>query len=182
MAATEPVLPVDEAVRRVETDRALLMHEVDRRSAAALAAPYRIAGGPLGDFCESLRDLVGHVLMWDEINLAVLTEAGLGRTHWSLDPRWETHEVGGQLNRWGVVAAGQLPVDLLLHRFAVVRDALLAELRGHTDQSWAAETRLDLDPARSVGGLAQYVMTVPGRSSYWHAAIHLRKLAEVGAA
>jgi hypothetical protein len=33
----------------------------------------------LGDFCESLHDLVAHVLMWDEINLAVLAEAAAGR-------------------------------------------------------------------------------------------------------
>jgi alpha/beta hydrolase fold len=33
-----------------------------------------VTAGPLGDFCDSLHDLVAHVLMWDEINLAV--EAG----------------------------------------------------------------------------------------------------------
>ncbi|HKE51370.1 MAG TPA: hypothetical protein VKE25_07660 [Actinomycetes bacterium] len=182
MASSEPVLTVDEAIRRIETDRGLLMQEVDLHSAEALVAPYRMASGPLGDFCESLRDLVGHVLMWDEINLAVLTEAGLGRAHWSLDPYWETPEAGRQLNRFGVIAAGQLPVDLLLHRFAVVRDALLAELRGQTGQRWDTDIRLDLDPPRSVGALTQYVMTVPGTAPYWHAAIHLRRLADVGSA
>lgn len=40
----------------------------------------RLASGSLGDFCESLRDLVAHVLMWDEINLAVVTEAAAGRS------------------------------------------------------------------------------------------------------
>lgn len=179
VTTVEPVLPVDEAVRRVELDRGLLMAEVDRHPRDGLTAPYQVDGGPLGDACESLRDLVAHVLMWDEINLAVLTEAGLGRAHWSLDPRWETGEAGRQLNRSGVVAAGVLPVDLLLHRFAVVRDALLAQLRGYSRQAWDAPVPLDLEPKRSLGSLAQYVMTVPGRPPYSHAAIHLRKLAEV---
>jgi len=180
MASVDVVLPVEEAVQRVELDRDLLTAEAARYSAAELVEPYRTDGGPLGDFCDSLRDLVAHVVMWDEINLAVLSEAGRSRAHWSLDPRWETAEAGRQLNRSGVAAGRELPVDLLLYRFAVVKDGFLTELRSHDADSWDAQVPVELDPPRSVGGLAQYVMTVPGRPSYCHAAIHLRKLAELG--
>jgi Mycothiol maleylpyruvate isomerase N-terminal domain len=177
----ESILPVDEAVRRTELDRNLLTEEVDRHPEQTLTAPYTVAGGRLGDACESLRDLVAHVLMWDEINLAVLTEAGRARRHWSLDPRWETSQAGQRLNASGVAAGLELPVPLLLHRFAAVRDALLAELRSHTEDRWRTPVALDPGPARSIGSLAQYVMTVPRAAPYWHAAIHLGKLAEVGA-
>jgi hypothetical protein len=82
-----------EAMRRLGADRDLILTRTDGLSDADAAAPYRTGAGPLGDFCESLRDLVAHVLMWDEINLAVLTEARAGRGHWSLTrvgrrPRW----------------------------------------------------------------------------------------------
>lgn len=176
-----PVLPIDEAVRRTELDRRLLTEEVDGHQEQALTAPYRVAAGPLGDSCESLRDLVAHVLMWDEINLAVLTEAREARKHWSLDPQWETREAGQMLNAAGVAAGRRLPVRLLLHRFATVRDALLAELQNYTDEEWHAPVLLDVRSAHSVGSLAQYVMTVPRAAPYWHAAIHLGKLAETGA-
>jgi len=175
----EPILPAAEAVRRTEVDRGLLLDELGRHPQAALTAVYRVDARPLGDACESLRDLVAHVLMWDEINLAVLTEARQARRHWSLDPRWERGEAGRMLNRAGVAAGRELPVALLLHRFAAVRDALLDELRGHPEDRWLAP--LPLDQARSIGALAQYVMTVPRAAPYWHAAIHLHKLAEVDA-
>ena len=179
MTSMVSTLPVAEVVRRTEVDHELLAAEVDRLPEAALVAPYRVAGGPLGDACESLRDLVAHVLMWDEVNLAVLTEAGRGRRHWSLDPRWETREAGQALNRGGVAAGRELPVPLLLHRFAAAGDALLAELRDYDEQRWRAPLAFDLAAAATTGSLAQYVMTVPGKAPCCHAAIHLGRLAEV---
>ncbi len=176
------VLPVEEAVRRTELDRGLLIDEVNRLfgdSGEALMSPYRVAGGPLGDSCDTLRDLVAHVLMWDEINLSVLTEARLGRIHWSLDPQWETPAAGRTLNASGVTAGRDLPVALLLQRFGVVQDALLAELRSYPHERWLAPLSPALGLKFSPGSLAQYVMTVPQAAPYWHAAIHLDELDEV---
>jgi hypothetical protein len=93
------IITAAEASRRLRTDHELLLAEVNELTGEQLAAPYQLASGPLGDFCESLHDLVAHVLMWDEINLAVLTEAAASRAHWSLDPLWETPEAGRLLNR-----------------------------------------------------------------------------------
>jgi hypothetical protein len=155
------VLPVAVAAHRTETDRQLLARALTG-AGAALAAPYRVAGGPLGDSCESLRDLVAHVTMWDEIGLAVLAEAGRGRTHWSLDARWETAEAGRALNAGGVAAGRAVPIGLLVHRFDTVWRALVEELRRYEDGGWDG-----------VGPLAQHAMTVPGADAYWHAVIHL---------
>jgi Mycothiol maleylpyruvate isomerase N-terminal domain len=181
VVTTESVVSVAEAVRRTELDRRLLVDEIAGRSDEALVAPYAVNAGPLGDACDSLRDLVAHVLMWDEISLAVLSEARAARRHWSLDPRWETREAGQMLNVSGVAAGRELPVGLLLHRFASVREALLAELRSYSEEEWRTPVPVDLDPRRSVGSLAEYVMTVPGQHSYWHAAIHLHRLSAMGA-
>jgi hypothetical protein len=141
-------------------------------SPTELAAPYRPVAGPLGDFCDSLHDLVAHVLMWDEINLAVLAEAAAGRRHWSLDPAWETREMGQALNRGGVDAGRHLPGGLLLDRLRTVRDAILAELARYGEPDWAAVA----GDGESRGALAQRVWTVPGHDPYWHAAIHLGAL------
>lgn len=159
-----------EAIRRVTLDRELLSNEAAARSAAELGSDYRVDGDPLGEFCESLHDLVAHVLMWDEINLAVLTEARNSRTHWSLDARWETPAAGKLLNKAGVAAGREQPAELLLHRFETVRDALLDELATH---SWDANLELDQETPHSKGSLATYVMTVPHQEPFWHAALHL---------
>jgi hypothetical protein len=82
------------------------------------------------------------------------------------------------LNASGVAAGREVPVGLLLHRFASVREALLAQLRGYSDEEWRTPVPVDLAPRRSVGSLAAYVMTVPGQHSYWHAAIHLHRLSK----
>lgn len=177
----KPILvPGHEAADRLERDRKLLLAEFGGRAEDALTAPYTVAGGPLGDFCESLHDLVAHVLMWDEINLAVLAEARQGRAHWSLDPRWESRDAGMRLNASGVAAGRELPTALLVHRFTTARDALVAEIQSYGADGWAQP----LDPApggheHSIGSLAQYVMTVPGAIPFWHAAIHLNQLPEV---
>jgi DinB superfamily len=176
------VLPAHEATRRVTADRDLLAAAVHELPDDALIARYDVGAGPLGDSCESLRDLVAHVTMWDEISLAVLSEARLARRHWSLNPRWETREAGRRLNAAGVVAGRELPVTLVLHRFATVGDALVAELAGYAEEEWTAPIAADPDPPHSLGWLAQYVMTVPGAPAYWHAAIHLNKLATLDGA
>jgi hypothetical protein len=162
---TDEVLPVAEACRRLTVDHEVLVSLVDGRDEVAARAAFTVAGGPLGDFCESLHDLLAHVLMWDEINLAVLTEAGAGRTHWSLDPRWEAAEIGRALNRGGVAAGRLLPTGLLRHRYGAVHAALLAELGALEGDRWP-----------ELGPTTQYVFTVPGQQPYWHAALHLNRL------
>lgn len=169
------IVPAEEASKRLRADHTVLLAEVNSLTEDQLAAPYRLAGGPLGDFCESLHDLIAHVLMWDEINLAVLTEASAGRAHWSLAPRWETPEAGRLLNRSGVQAGRQLPARLLVHRLRTVQDAVLEELARHEGRAWTGAGRIPA-LARGVGGLAQKVWTVPGQPAFWHAAIHLDQL------
>src|SRR6516164_58916 len=169
------IVPAEEAGRRLSADHDLLLAEVKELTGEQLAATYRLASGPLGDFCESLHDLVAHVLMWDEINLAVLTEAAAGRAHWSLDPRWETPEAGRLLNRSGVQAGRQLPAGLLMHRLRTVHSAVLGELARHEGRAWTGAGQIPA-LARGVGGLAQKVWTAPGQPAFWHAAIHLNQL------
>jgi len=166
------ILPFDEARNRLRADHELLLTRVADLTEAELAAGYRPASGPLGDFCDSLHDLVAHVLMWDEISLAVLTEARAGRTHWSLDPRWETPEAGRRLNLAGVRAGRHLPGPLLLHRFRAVHDAISREFGRFS------EDEEDGEPGWSgIGELVQRAWTVPGQPAFWHAAIHLNELA-----
>jgi len=170
MERSQGFLAVAEAVRRIRHDRKLLLQAVEGRSESELRAAYHVAGGPLGDFCESLHDLVAHVLMWDEINLAVLAEASRGRRHWSLDPRWESPAAGRALNLGGVTGGRSIPSDLLIHRFTVTTASLVAELDGTETMRWETHP---FESELTVGALAEYVMTVPGRLPYWHAAIHL---------
>ncbi|RZU76200.1 DinB family protein [Micromonospora kangleipakensis] len=180
MNTTRDTLSLDEATRRIRVDHDLLLTRVERLSEQQLTAEYHVLSGPLGDFCESLHDLVAHVLMWDEINLAVLSEAVAGRSHWSLDPRWETPDAGRRLNRGGVAAGRHIPSPLLLHRLVAVRDALMDEFARYSERSWAepGETPVLAD---GLGELARKVWTVPGHQAFWHAAIHLDQLTQAAA-
>jgi hypothetical protein len=168
MTTAVTTLPAAEVARRIRTDHEILLRRMDGRSPEELAAEFTLESGPLGDFCESLHDLLAHVLMWDEIGLAVLTEHRAGREHWSLDPRWETVDAGRMLNHAGVLAGRELPASLLMHRLINVRDALLTEIQRYSEAEWQA--------AEAVGELAQHAMTVPGKPPYVHAALHLDEL------
>ncbi len=159
---TEP-LSAPQAADRLRTDHALLLAAADGLSGNDLARDHVTSAGPLGDFCASLHDLVAHVLMWNEINLAVLTEADRGRDHWSLAPAFETPETGRALNQAGVAAGRLLAADLLFERLASTHDALLAQLTGYSEADWRDRA----------GPLATRAFTVPGRAPFWHAALHL---------
>src|SRR5215813_11830742 len=175
LSCSVTIVSKEEASSRLQADHDALLARVNGLTGAQLAASYRLASGPLGDFCESLHDLIAHVLMWDEINLMVMTEAAAGRAHWSLDPRWETPEAGRMLNRGGVEAGRHLPASLLLHRLHAVHEAVLAEFARYSGQAWT-ETRPLPELAYGTGGLAQRVWTAPGQPAFWHAAIHLNQL------
>ncbi|MFC9690539.1 hypothetical protein ACFTSF_18465 [Kribbella sp. NPDC056951] len=169
IAKTSPA----EAAQLLRDDQGLLLAAIDGLTEDELRAPYQVSDGPLGHFCDSLHDLVGHVLMWDEITLAVLRDARNGRMHWSLDPRWETPSAGSALNVGGVEAGRHIPSELTLHRYRSVGAALLAEIEQYDDAAWA-------DPATGggydggIGALAEYVSTPPGHEIFGHAARHLK--------
>jgi hypothetical protein len=165
---TAVTLSAAEVARRIRIDHEILLRRLDGHSPEELAAEFSPESGPLGDFCESLHDLLAHVLMWDEIGLAVLTEHRAGRDHWSVDPRWETADAGRMLNRAGVLPGRELPASLLTHRLVNVRDALLTEIQRYPEPEWQA--------AEAIGALAQHAMTVPSEPPFVHAAIHLDEL------
>lgn len=153
------------AARLIREDHDLLLDRVEDLSDPQLAEPYRPHDGPLGHFCDSLHDLVAHVLMWSEISLDVLHEVRSGRQHWSIEPRWETPEIGSALNRAGVDAGRQLPGRLLVARFTYVRDALVAEIASVPSAEWEGDD--------GVGRTLQLAMSPPGSPAYAHAARHL---------
>lgn len=167
-----PTTTAAQAAALLRADHQLLLDRLDGLTEAELRAPYRVTAGPLGHFCDSLHDLTAHILMWDEITLAVLRDAAAGRVHWSLDPRWETTDAGSALNAGGVEAGRHIPSGLLLHRFHSVADALVAEIEQYDETSWA-------DPATgggydgSIGALAEYAATPPDGSLFGHTARHL---------
>src|SRR5215470_4425295 len=129
------IVPYEEAISRLWADHDLLFARAEGLTEAQLAASYRLATGPLGDFCESLHDLVAHVLMWDEINLAVLAEAAAGRLHWSLDPQWETSDAGRMLNRSGVEAGRPPQPGLRLQPVRPAGRGGRSELAGYSGQA-----------------------------------------------
>jgi hypothetical protein len=168
MTTAATTLSAAEVARRIQLDHEILLRHLDGRSPEELAAEFIVESGPLGDFCESLHDLLAHVLMWDEIGLAVLAEHRAGREHWSLDPRWETADAGRMLNRAAVLAGREIPASLLMHRLSSVRNALLTEIRRYSEAEWQAP--------EAIGEVAQHAMTVPGKPPYVHAALHLDEL------
>ena len=161
------------ACRALTADRDHLL------TAIAADTPPVIHHNPLGDEPMSITDLVIHVSMWDEIVLAVLTEARAGREHWSLDPRWETRDSGRALNVGGVDAGRHLPAELVHHRFRSVRDALIASIAAVDPDAWHREL-----PFRHPGTEPQTLAGLclrnnlpeadPTRSKvYQHATVHL---------
>ncbi|MET9268212.1 hypothetical protein [Kribbella sp. NPDC003557] len=167
-----PTTTPAQAAELIRRDQDLLLSRTEGLSESELRAPYDVTAGPLGDFCDSLHDLVAHVLMWDEITLAVLRDARAGRLHWSLDPRWETAEIGRALNLGGVEAGRRISSELVLHRFRGVGAALVDEISQYDDGTW-------LDPSTGagfdggIGALAEYVSTTPDGILFAHAARHL---------
>jgi hypothetical protein len=161
-----------QAAELIRRDQDLLLSRIEGLTESELHAPYDVSAGPLGDFCESLHDLVAHVLMWDEITLAVLRDARAGHLHWSLDPRWETPDIGRALNLGGVDAGRRIPSDLVLHRFRTVGAALLDEVSQYDDDTWTdPSTGAGFDGG--IGALAEYVSTTPDGVLFAHAARHL---------
>lgn len=161
-ARLRPVL----AARRFRADHDTLLRVVEGRTDFELAAAYRICGERAGTYCDSLHDLIAHVLMWDEMALGVLMDASRGRTHWLLDPEYDSPAVRTQLDWSGVAAGRHLPAWLLLHRLVTTRDALTRELAAVGERVWAG-------PA---GSVVEAALTADGAPAFWHAAHHLKQL------
>jgi hypothetical protein len=162
-----PTVSQQQAIARIRADHRSILGVLE--SSNAWTERYELASGPLGDFCETLHDLAAHVLMWNEINIAVLDEALFGRSHWSLDPRWETPEAGSVLNHAGVASGRHLPGELLTHRLGAAHDSLMAIL---DSEAWHGRVL----ESTTVAGLAHRVMTVPGQPAFFHAAVHLKQV------
>jgi acetyl esterase len=173
-----PTTSAAEAAQLIRSDRQRLLDLVRGLPEERLRAPYEVADGPLGHFCDSLHDLVAHVSMWDEITLAVLREDAAGRRHWSLEAEWETAETGSALNVGGVEAGRHLPSAMLVERLEAVVDALVAEITAYDEAAWQGQAAAG-EFAGSIGALAEYAASPPGGTPYGHVAKHLGSGGEV---
>jgi hypothetical protein len=99
--------------------------------------------------------------MWDEIVLAILSEARHGRAHWSLDRLWAPVEAGRALNVGDVEAGRLLPPELVVHRFGSVRQALIAAIDEVPDVEWTGGLafRHDGEEPQTLSGLCQFAST-----------------------
>ncbi len=113
------MLSKDEACERLRLDR-------DRLLVAYHDSSTMVVPGPPSQGLQTVRDVVAHVAMWDEIVLAAITGHQLGRTHWSVDPRWAGD--GAALNEGGIASGRLLPEPLVLQRFLDARDLLIDTL------------------------------------------------------
>jgi hypothetical protein len=118
-------------------DRDRLLEALAREEAApGSVAIWHDPLAPAGRGPISVLDLVQHVAMWDEIVLAILSEARRGRAHWSLQRLWAPAEAGRALNVGGVEAGRLLPPELVVHRFASVRQSLITAIDEVPDAEW----------------------------------------------
>lgn len=162
----------EQACEALSRDHDLLAAALERGTAEIHRLTF--PGGEL-----SLLDLVVHVTMWDEINLAVLTQALHGQAHWSLAAQWETAAAGGALNTGGVRAGRSLPAELIRHRFHQVRQAHIDAIARVSSARWEAELPFGFTGSlpRTLAGLCHYINTPeadPSRTlTYRHAAVHL---------
>lgn len=169
-------LDQDTACLALTTDRDHLLAAIE---ADLAGRPPEIHHNPLRPEPITITDLVIHVSMWDEIVLAVLTEAQAGRAHWYVDPRWETRDCGRALNAGGVAAGRLLPPELARDRFRTVRDALIAATAAVDPGLWHEDLpfRHSGDEPQTLAGLCYRVNMPeadPTRSKvYQHASVHL---------
>ncbi|HEV2779261.1 MAG TPA: hypothetical protein VGX25_07650 [Actinophytocola sp.] len=164
-------LSLSEARRRLHEDDDVLREAIAGRTPEELTEPHTVAGRPIGDFCDSLRDLVAHHTMWREIDLAVLVDALGGRRHWSTTARWSTRAAGARLNRAGVVGARILLVDEVLDRFDAATASLLGTLDRLDRRRWTEPVFPDDDV--TLGRWIQTHFSVPGQPPFRHATFHL---------
>lgn len=113
------MLSKDEACERLRLDRDRLL--VAYHDTSAVVVP-----GPRSQGLQTVRDVIAHVTMWDEIVLAAIAARQLGHTHWSVDPRWANE--GAALNEGGITSGRLLPEMLVLQRFLNARDLLVDTL------------------------------------------------------
>lgn len=167
----------DAAVTALTNDRDTVMAALTE-SPPNRQTPYPVVYNPLGDDPMTLLDIVAHVIMWDEINLAVLTEARAGRAHWSLRTPWENPQAASALNAGGIVAGRLLTADLVIDRFLSVRAATIATIEQTPPEQWSAPLPFSCPgDDRSLAGLCGYVNTPEsdhtGAYTYRHTVIHL---------
>jgi hypothetical protein len=166
----------DTACAALELDRDRLLAAVE---SARSGQPPQIMHNPVSGAAMTVLDLVGHVAMWDEIVLAVLSEARRGRAHWYVTPQWETVAAGRALNTGGVAAWRQLPEALTLDRFVRGRNALASAIAEVPGSEWHGELAFAHSSwqPQTLAGLSHHVNTPeadPERKlTYLHASVHL---------
>ncbi len=134
---------------------------------------------PAGRGQISVLGLVQHVAMWDEIVLAILSEARHGRAHWSLDRLWAPVEAGRALNVGGVEADGSFRQSLWC--IASVRCGRRSSPRSMRCRTWNGRagwrSGMTARSRRHCSGLCQFASSPeadPARTrTYRHACLHL---------
>jgi hypothetical protein len=123
--------------------------------------------GTIGGGDWSLRDLVGHIMSWEEIALGAISAAEANRP-----PPWPKGDID-EINRVMVARQGQLPLDELRQRATRTHAQLMLAISELPPATWVM--RVGDDPPLELGELVGQMLGA-GDHLFGHLTAHLGDL------
>lgn len=125
--------------------------------------------GTIGGGDWSLRDLVGHIMSWEELALRAISAAELDRT-----PPWPEGDID-EINRQMVALQGQLPLEELRQRAPRTHAQLIQTISELAPATWVLPVSVGDDPPLELDELVGRVLGA-GDHPFGHLTAHLGDL------
>jgi hypothetical protein len=125
--------------------------------------------GTIGGGDWSLRDLVGHIMSWEELALGAISAAEADRP-----PSWPDGDID-EINREMVTRQGQLPLEELCQRATRTHAQLIQTISELPPATWAMPVSVGDDPPLELGALVGRVLGAEDHP-FGHLTAHLGDL------
>lgn len=165
----------------VDREEALRLLQIEHQAVAALIAELTaeemtrrdtIQHGMYYDQECSFKDLLAHLICYEDYTVEAIGEWRNGRKHWAIEAVQDPRR-GREIHYGGIAERDHLSLEEQLDEYRTVSQALEQEISEMSDADWRRAPSFANADEGNLGGMIEGILVLPPRPMYRHLPVHI---------
>lgn len=162
----------EEALRLLKTEHDAVAALIDELTDEEMARRDTIQHGMYFDQECSFKDLLAHLVCYEQYTVEAIGDWKHGRQHWAIEAV-QNPRTGREIHYGGIAERTALSLDEQLEEYRQVSAELERAISEMTEAEWRGTPAYATSESTDLGGMIEGIMVLPPRPLYRHLPVHV---------
>ena len=162
----------EEALRLLKVEHEAVKDLIDALTEEEMTRPDTIQHGMYYDQECSFKDLLAHLICYEQYTFEAIGEWRQGREHWAIKAVKDSRQ-GREIHYGGIAERAHLSLADQLTEYRQVSAELERAIEAMSEAEWRGAAPYAADDNTDLGGMIESIMVLPPRPMYRHLPVHV---------